>query len=169
MATDPNTLLSVYAALAENVYRRDHNLDQALSVEEISALTGITIEKEQAVTDLAITGPDGTGLGNLLADEEFYYSQRGFGGMIVKIGTTYVVVLRGTDSAISGWDAVVSTVLKDDIDPRDIDPTDGYGKTVDLQDTFSNKSLGFGTYEPTQWDDTRALTEKANSGDSVFN
>lgn len=37
MVTD-STMLAVYAALAENVYRRDHNLDQALNISDIGAL-----------------------------------------------------------------------------------------------------------------------------------
>lgn len=116
MVTDPNTLLSVYAALAENVYRRDSNNDQALSIPEIGELTGVSLAVEPLSAEVTVFGQDGQSLGNLQTNGDYYYSERGFVGMIVQVEGKYVVVFRGTDTTLSGWSSVRAAVARDDTD-----------------------------------------------------
>lgn len=121
MVTDPTTL-AVYAALAENVYRRDSNKDQALSVNEIGVLTGVNVVARAANSGVIVAGQDegplaswtdsgGTTHNDLAVDGDYYYSDRGFVGMIVEVGGKYVVVLRGTDTTLSGWGSVLESAF----------------------------------------------------------
>ena len=154
MVTDPTTL-AVYAALAEMAYRRDSLNDQALSISDIDAITSLnsTVQLPDSAKPVFVTGPDFQNLGNLLTDGIYYYSERGFVGTIVRVGDKFVVIFRGTDTTLSGWSSVVAVATGNDTTPD--------GSIIDLQDSDSNKRLGEGTTGVSQWDDARALTEKA--------
>jgi len=101
-------ILTVYSALAEHIYRRDSNLDQALNIEDIAGVLGLDDLPVPTLVNgnplpISVTGQDGETLGNLQSDGNYYYSERGFVGMIVEVGGKHVVVLRGTDTTLSGW------------------------------------------------------------------
>ena len=103
MVTDPTTL-AIYAALAENVYRRDSSYDQALSIADIDAITSSDLNVQLPDQNpIAVTDADGQPLGSLQTHGNYYYSDRGFSGMIVEIDGKFVVVLRGTDTTLDGY------------------------------------------------------------------
>ena len=77
-----------YAALADQVYVRDPNLDQNLSLDEINSTF-----QEIASSFLSVPSlrrPE---------DSFYYYSDNGFVAHVVKDGDNYIVVFRGVDAA----------------------------------------------------------------------
>ena len=83
-----------YAALADFVYRRS-NLDQPLTLTEING----SLALETDYVAFALSNPPS----RLLVDDEppndeYYYSERGFGAQVYQKGSDYVVVFRGTDT-----------------------------------------------------------------------
>jgi len=100
-------ILTVYAALAEHIYRRDSVNDQALNISDIENVLGpqsvVAINASDPDNAVSVTDQDGETLGNLQTHGNYYYSDRGFVGMIVEVGGKHVVVLRGTDTTLSGW------------------------------------------------------------------
>lgn len=125
MVIDQNTL-TVYAALAEIVYRRA-GVDQALIFNDIAKVIGpnavidavnpavntVYVKSQDDDPDVVVTDQNSqaASLGPLKTDDVYYYSDRGFSGMIVEIGGKHVVVFRGTDTTLSGWSSVFASAL----------------------------------------------------------
>ena len=82
-------ILTVYSALAEHIYRRDSNYDQPLKITDIAQVLGLqtlpVVNASLPENAVEVTGPDGETLGNLQTDGNYYYSSRGFTGMIVQV------------------------------------------------------------------------------------
>ncbi len=132
------TGVALYAALAEQIYRRD-NRDQALADGDIFgqgqfAQGGFATQQ----TGLSLNG-DG-----------FYYQEgpdNGFVARVVKVESTYIIVYRGTD--LSGSQAELAA---DQLGFKN-------SERVDSGDFDSNLALGPGTWDRTQLDDAVALAD----------
>ncbi|MDQ7251718.1 putative Ig domain-containing protein, partial [Dongia sedimenti] len=163
--TDITAETRAAAALAELIYARDPR-DQGMTVADIRRLSGV-----QTLADDAISV--GATLGGTLKfvpksgnnNNNFYYADNGFVGAVYQSGSTYYVVLRGSDAGANAGAAEIPWDLATDA------PYPSGPDRVDHADWFTDSILGnprigilngVDVYTTeTQADDAIALTQAA--------
>lgn len=162
MANVAPTGLALYAALCEEIYRRNEN---DLRIEIDNDLQQNAVTKENIDDDINGSSStnfilDAKNANTWVIDTEGYIYQmtdpnnasdttpdNGFVARIVEKDGQYTVVFRGSDLSGGGWDLIQSVV-----DPQWTPESDGY-------DWRDNIRLGLGDWSRTQFDDALALTQ----------
>jgi Ca2+-binding RTX toxin-like protein len=144
--------MALYAALSEQVYRRDETNDQGIKLTDIRA----------GLTPLQNIPVQGFGL-NLTQDASGYiYSTgggtSGFCAMVTLVDNKYVVTFRGVDSTLSAWETVYANAIAANPPPPQ-NPATLTGNVVDTGDGYTSRNVGAGTTNVTQWDAAKALVE----------
>lgn len=111
--------LTKYSALADMVY---HRADEDQPIQLANKGTTLVLWRPDNEQGEIASYLDQAGL--TTADDNFYYSTRGFGGMIVQDGDKYIVVLRGTDAADVSSQGVMPLALATGISNSNIDAQD---------------------------------------------
>jgi len=146
------TGIALYAALSEQIYRRNETLDQAIKLSDVIGDQGLVPINVAAL-------PSGL---NLASDAGYIYSTgggtSGFVAMVTQVGTQYVVTFRGVDSTLSAWGTVFANAMATNPPPPQ-NPANLIGSAVDTGDGYSSRYLGSGTTNVTQWDAAKALVE----------
>jgi hypothetical protein len=142
MASDP-TGIALYAALSEQVYRRNEDSDQAIKLTDIrSGLRLTSVDTSLLPASL-----------NLTSDGGYIYSTgggtNGFVAMVTQIEGKYIVTIRGTDSTLSAWGTTLTAALTGNSPATPTTPTLIQG-VMDYGDAYTNRNLGFGTTAVTQ-------------------
>lgn len=112
MTTTPEQT-ALYAALCELIYVRDP-MDQALTLGELDPdLSYVNVSSDPTLIAAGI-----------FKSGDYYYSDRGFCGTIVRDGDSYTVVLRGTDvgpvDPISIGTGFATGISTDSVDAEDM-------------------------------------------------
>jgi hypothetical protein len=130
--------LEIYSALADMVYHRSdvlNSADQPITLPEISP--GLSPVKAIDLSTSQMTSLQNAGL--QVADDGYVYNpSNGFVGMIVRQGSKYVVVFRGTDAGNATFPDVAWSIVNGSAPSSHIDNLD----------MLQNKAMGSGTYDP---------------------
>lgn len=110
------------AALAELIYARDPG-DQGMTVADIRRPTGITTLEDNAIS----VGDTLGGTLNYMPksgahNNNFYYADNGLVGAVYKSGSTFYVVLRGSDAGANAGAAEIPWDIATDA-PKNTTPT----------------------------------------------
>src|SRR5713226_4220592 len=96
---------AIYAALCEQVYRRDDKIDQAIKLADIPGISEpLNVDVSKLPASLNLTQKDG-----------YIYSTggdtAGFVALVTKVNGKFVITLRGTDSTVSAWTSAMAAAL----------------------------------------------------------